>query len=259
MPAMSVTESERAAFEEDGFVVLRGVFEPGEVKAAADEAEALLVRPELTDRKNLRVRRTWNLTQNGEVIELFDPIVDVARGCSALARDARLTSKIAALRGVPEVGLFKDKILFKSPGTVGYPLHQDFIAWPTFPESFTTVVVALDRATAESGAIEVYRRGHAKGCLAPRDGGFHMLADGVVEGLERVVLTLEPGDVAVYGCFMPHRSAPNLGSEPRRHLLVSYADGADEGGARRQQHYEDFHQWLRETYGAMGLGDLHFA
>src|SRR5262249_27704026 len=152
----------------------------------------------------------------------------------------------------------KDKIIFKPRGAVGYPLHQDFIAWPTFPESFTTAVIALDAADETSGAIEVFRGAHAKGCLAPRDGGFHMLDEKLVAGHERVLLQMQPGDAAMYGAFMPHRSAPNRSTSSRRHLLVSYVDGPDEDGARRAGHYEDFHQWLREVYGSMGLGDLHF-
>ena len=45
--------------------------------------------------------------------------------------------------------LFKDKLIFKRPGALGYGLHQDYIAWKSFPESFVTVIVAIDPATEE--------------------------------------------------------------------------------------------------------------
>jgi len=253
-----IGDAERAQLENDGFVVLRGLFDAAAVLAAAAEAQALLQREDLTARTNLRARRTWNMASNGEVLELLDPVVDVSPLCASLANDPRLVQAITALREVPEVALYKDKLIFKPPGTVGYPLHQDYIAWPSFPESFTTAVIALDASAQGSGAVEVFRGAHARGCLAPRDGGFHMLDEKTVAGHERVFLEMEPGDVAIYGCFMPHRSGINQSGAPRRHLLVSYADGADADGGRRADHYDDFHHWLREVYGSMGIGDMHF-
>jgi ectoine hydroxylase-related dioxygenase (phytanoyl-CoA dioxygenase family) len=140
---------------------------------------------------------------------------------------------------------------------LGYPLHQDFIAWPDFPESFTTAVLAIDPASAQSGCIEVFPRAHARGYLSERDGNFHMLELDELPAKEKVALELAPGDVAIYGAFMPHRSDPNRSAESRRHLLVSY-NARREGGEQRQAHYEAFHHYLRSVYGAMGLGDLYF-
>lgn len=50
-----------------------------------------------------------------------------------------------------------------------------------------------------------------------------------------VPLVLEPGDVAVFGGFTPHRSDPNVSAGPRRQLYLSYnADSA--GGDPRAKH-----------------------
>jgi len=123
---------------------------------------------------NLRVRWTHHVDTDVPIFELFDPIVDIAPRCRELALAPRLTAVLAGLLG-DKVCLFKDKLIYKPPGAAGYPLHQDYISWPDFPVSFTTVVVALDRGDAQSGAIEVFPGGHGKGYLSERDGNFHML------------------------------------------------------------------------------------
>ena len=81
---------------------------------------------------------------------------------------------LAALYG-DEACLFKDKLIFKPPGMKGYGLHQDWIAWPGFPESFLTVLVPLDPAGVDNGCTEVFPGYHKQGSLTPRDGQYHEL------------------------------------------------------------------------------------
>lgn len=90
-------------------------------------------------------------------------------------------------------------------------------------------MIAIDGATAENGCIEVFPGAHARGCLAPRDGNFHMLDDSVVKGFPAVPLELAPGDIAIFGCFMPHQSTINRTGSSRRDqalLRVIYSDSA---------------------------------
>lgn len=243
-------------YRRDGILILRGVFSAAELAAAAAETAALLQRTELMEQRNLRGRWQYHYDTGEPVFELFDPIVDLSPRCHDLAYDRRLTSVMETLLGGP-VQLFKDKLIYKPAGAGGYPLHQDFIAWPGFPESFTTAVIAIDRACTESGCIEVFPALHAKGCLSERDGNFHMLSADTVAGASPLELDLQPGDVAIYGCFMPHRSGFNRTQASRRHLLLSYNADAD-GGDQRAAHYQAFHHYLRGIYGMMGMGDLYF-
>ena len=57
-------------------------------------------------------------------------------------------------------------------------------------------------------------------------------------------LDLNPGDVAVFGCLTPHRSAPNRSGVRRRGLFLSYNARSD-GGDQRAAHYAAFHDYLR--------------
>jgi hypothetical protein len=246
----------REAFERDGYVVLRGLFSRQEIDAVAAETDALLSREDLKSNTNLRVRWQYHFETGAPIFELFDPVTDIAPRCDALMRDRRLMDAVEELHG-DRVHPIKDKLIYKAPGSGGYPLHQDYIAWPTFPKSFTTAVVAIDGADEANGCIYVYPGAHARGNLSEPDGNFHILPDSTVENSPKVALALAPGDAAIFGAFMPHRSDVNKSSLSRRHLLFSYNRDSD-GGDCRRVHYDDFHHYLRSIYSAMGLGDMFF-
>ena len=72
-----------------------------------------------------------------------------------------------------------------------------------------------------------------------------------------VPLVLEPGDVAVFGGFTPHRSDPNVSERWRRQLYLSYNASSD-GGEQREKHYREFHAWLRKKYAEFGKADTYF-
>src|SRR5262249_53302806 len=188
--------------------------------------------------------------------EILDPVIDLSPFCAALARDERLLTVLASVYGEP-AHLFKDKLILKPPGARGYDLHQDFIAWPGFPRSFVTALVAVDPSDRHNGCTEVFPGYHTRGCLSPEDGQYHPLPAGTVDEGAAVFLEPQPGDVALFGCFPPHRSAPNASGRWRRALYLSY-NADSEGGDRRDRHYEEFHAWLRERYAEYGKHNVWF-
>jgi 2-aminoethylphosphonate dioxygenase len=243
-------------YREQGFLVERGVFSAAEVAVVAAEADALLVREDLRDANNLRCRWQKHVETGECLFETFDPVVDLSPACARLAADRRLLDRLAALYG-EEACLFKDKLIFKPPGARGYDLHQDYIGWPGFPRSFLTVLVALDAADAANGCTVVYPGYHHRGYLAPEDGNYHPLPAGAVDEARAVPLELRPGDVAVFGCFTPHRSDANRSAGPRRQLYLSY-NALSDGGPQRDRHYDEFHRWLRKRYAEHGKTDVYF-
>src|SRR5262249_13648828 len=153
-------------------------------------------------------------------------VVDIGPVCRFFASDERILTPLRAIYE-DDAFLIKDKLIFKQPGAKGFALHQDYIGWPGFPESFVTVILAIDAANAENGATEVFSAGHAQGCLSPRDGDYHPLAVDRVDEARRVLLEMQPGDLALFGGYMPHRSAPNYSRTTRRQLYLSYSAGRD--------------------------------
>ena len=65
------------------------------------------------------------------------------------------------------------------------------------------------------------------------------------------------GDIAIFGAFTPHRSAPNQADGWRRTLYLSY-NAASDGGDRRTEHYREFHDWLKIKYAEYGKHHVYF-
>ncbi|MHB1425372.1 MAG: phytanoyl-CoA dioxygenase family protein [Gemmataceae bacterium] len=247
---------QRDFYREQGYLILRDFFSDKLMAKAADEAEALPRRSDLIDTDNLRCRFQTNVHTGVRTFETFDPILDLSPLCARLAADARLLAFLADLYG-EEACLFKDKLIFKPPGAKGYGLHQDWIAWGGFPRSFLTVMVPFDRADADNGCTQVFPGYHKNGSLSPEDGQYHELALDRIDEARGVNLELEPGDVAIFGGFTPHRSAPNRSERWRRQLFLSYNKLSD-GGEQRDKHYDEFHRWLRGKHAEHGNNNLYF-
>jgi hypothetical protein len=252
----TLTSAQVADYREQGYLIARGVFSAEEMAEARQEADALLQRTDLIATDNLRCRWQNHVGTGACLFETFDPVIDVGPVCARLAGDRRILDRLACLYG-DEAFLFKDKLIFKPPGAKGYDLHQDYIAWPRFPRSFVTVLVALDPSDRDNGCTEVFPGLHRSGCLSPEDGDYHALPAAAVAGVAGVPLALEPGDLAIFGCFTPHHSAPNRSECWRRQLYLSYNAAAD-GGDCRAQHYEEFHAWLRVKYAEYGKVNVYF-
>jgi ectoine hydroxylase-related dioxygenase (phytanoyl-CoA dioxygenase family) len=257
LEACSIDVDAVESYHAQGYVVVRSVFSSDEMEDARRETEALFRRNDLIDVDNLRCR--WqNHYETGECrFDTFDPVIDLSGGLDRLAREPRILNLLASLYEEPAC-LFKDKLIFKPPGAVGYGLHQDYISWPCFPRSFVTVLVPLDSACDENGCTEVFPGYHKAGYLSPGDGEYHELATSNVDESSGVRLVLEPGDLAVFGCMTPHRSGPNRSQNWRRQLYLSYNAFSD-GGDQRIAHYREFHAWLRTKYAEYGRRDVYFA
>jgi 2-aminoethylphosphonate dioxygenase len=243
-------------FARDGYVVVRGLFSAPEMAMLSIESERLLEMKHLQDVNNIRCRWQQHVDTDECLFDAFDPVADLSSLCDELARDPRLVDIISAIYGEP-AHLLKDKLIFKRPGAKGYDLHQDFISWPSFPKSFITAAVAIDPSDKRNGCTEVFAGCHKLGCLSPRDGDYHALGVEQMDESRRVCLELEPGDVAIFGCFTPHCSGPNRTDCWRRVLYLSYNAESD-GGDSRDAHYAEFRGWLKRKYAEYGKTQTFF-
>lgn len=252
----ALSREQRDGYFADGYLVKERVFGEAEMQELQAEAARLLQRSDLIDNDNIRCR--WqNHAETGECrFDCFDPVIDLSPVCERIARDPRLLQVVSELYGEP-AHLFKDKLIFKPPGALGYGLHQDYISWDTFPTSFVTVIVAIDPADASNGATEVFGGYHQQGLMSPRDGMYHELTAEQVDLSKGVMLNLQPGDIAVFSGYTPHRSAPNLSDQWRRLLYLSYNADSD-GGEQRDRHYTEFKQWLQDCYAEYGKVNTFF-
>ena len=236
--------AELAQYRDSGFIVLRGVFAATEMVGFAAEADRLLIEhAKLVDRNNLRCRFMPHVDSGEPLFEVFDPVNDLSSAFARLAADRRLLAIVESIYGEP-ASLFKEKVIFKPPGALGYDLHQDIPrSWPGFPRSFLTVLVPIDEATETNGCTEVFAAYH-RDFLGPADNQSYMLPADAVDPSRGVKLLLAPGDVAVFHGLTPHRSAPNRTNRSRRAFYASY-NARSEAGDQRARHYAEFHEKMK--------------
>lgn len=134
---------------------------------------------------------------------------------------------------------------------------QDYISWKSFPTSFVTAIVAIDPSDSDNGATEAFPGYHQRGCLSRRDGRYHELPAKTVDASKGVVLSWQPGDVAVFSGCTPHKSDANRSKQYRRLLYLSY-NALSDGGEQREKHYTEFHAWLKDRYAEYGKTNAFF-
>ncbi len=256
--ATGLSTCEMDDYRHAGFVIRRGAFAAGKMAELAAECNRLLTEhADLIDPCNLRCRFMAHVETGESLFEVFDPVNDIAPICRRFSSDPQLLALVESLVGGP-VCLFKEKLIFKPPGALGYNLHQDIPrTWAGFPRTFLTVLIPIDRATEENGCTEIFSGYHHEFMAPPDRPDLYMLPDDAVDGSRRVKLLLEPGDVAMFLGLTPHRSDPNRSSQMRRAFYVSYNAQSD-GGDQRHAHYREFQEKMRGRHASQGRGNMYF-
>lgn len=253
---MQLTPTQIEHFSRRGYLVVPQIITTAQIDEFLRETQPLHSQSEYKDQFNLRCRFKTHPKTGAAYLDALDPVVDIAPTARAIAYTPALLRVLEQLLD-DHVHLFKDKFILKPPGIPGYPLHQDFITWPFFPESFTTALIAIDASNATNGGLTLYPGSHKKGYLSPKDGDFHDLAEADFSAFEKVCIQLDPGDAVIFGCFLVHGSPLNESHAPRRHLYFSYNKHSD-GGEQRQGHYHYFQSWLKKRYSEYGVKNSYF-
>lgn len=227
-------ESETAFYQENGYVLVKGLLDKDEAASYREESHALI------ERLNRDVDPTWGsarqltgddgptMTMGGTSLKHCHDVQFYAAAFSRLIVDPRFTDVAAALTGSPNIGLHHTKLFVKPPEKGSpFPMHQDY---PYFPHALHSVGAAIfhfDDAPEERGCVRVVPGSHREGPLAhDSEGGWHLPFD--EWPLERAVpCEAEAGDVLFFSYFTVHGSGINRSPEARTTVLVQYRDAAD--------------------------------
>ena len=217
---------EKKAWQEEGLLHLRGAFDGEALLRWTDE---LAEWPE-TAGKWMKYFEEVDGERKLCRVENFLPYHEGWRG---VVSDPFLAGVLADAFG--EAGqLFKEKINFKLPGGSGFAAHQDAPAFASFGQSFhITAMVSIDPSTVANGCLEVACGQHAQGLMEMTSA--QVLSEGAIESLEWVPLETDPGDLVIFGSYLPHRSGPNTSEKPRRAAYLTYNASSD--GDFRDQYY----------------------
>lgn len=234
---MSLTEAQRAAYERDGYLVLRGALTDervAEIGAWVDEVAGWAA----ADGPGLH---HFEQTDTGPAPARSEDLVGHHAGLRDLLTAGPVPDLAGELLG-ETAALYKEKVNYKQPGGAGFAPHQDAPAY-RFVDFHVSCMLPLEPATEASGCLWV-ADGRPREVLAMD--GLRGLAVEVVAALDWHPVELAPGDLLWFDSYVPHRSGTNITEVSRRALYLTY--NAASAGDFRSTYYED----KRATFAGLG-------
>ena len=210
-----------AGYEEDGYILVKGMLNP--------EETGLLSRASREDRV-LDQRSFGKGDGEGGTIRLslWNHPTDTIYGM--IARSESIVGTAEKLLG-DEVYHYHSKMIMKDAKVGGaWAWHQDYGYWyqngVLFPH-LTSAYIAVDRATRENGCLQVIRGSHKLGRIehvltGDQAGAGQARVEEVLKRLELVYVEMEPGDALFFHANLLHRSDQNHSDNPRWSMICCY-------------------------------------
>jgi ectoine hydroxylase-related dioxygenase (phytanoyl-CoA dioxygenase family) len=205
----------------------------------------LLAGPSLTHVRNMveevanwpegdrRCQHYHELTENGRVLARTERFLSHHPGLRELFTDGIVSAVVSQLFGESAL-VFKEKINYKLPGGGGFAPHQDAQAY-AYGTSHITCLLAVDENTIDNGCLWFAPGQHGSGLLETDDAG--CLTERIAGSMEWLSAPLSAGGATFFSSFVPHKSRPNLSSESRRSLYVTYTRASE--GDLRSEYYSE--------------------
>ena len=214
----TLTAEQRAAFDQDGFVVLTDVVDPPgliELVGELDHLEAKVERA-LAGLDGAR----YDIAEAGAITFTVHAVLRSA-AARAFTKHPTLVGAAVDLLG-PDVDLYWDQAVYKKPEKPRrFPWHQDTGYTFVDPQHYVTCWVALTDATIDNGCPWILPGAHRAGTL------LHHWVDPIgwecLEDAPGAVAAEVPGGGAVvFSSLTPHLTGPNTTDEVRKAYIVQY-------------------------------------
>jgi phytanoyl-CoA hydroxylase len=203
-------------YEEDGYLLVRGVFDAAEVEAMRNGIARILEAVEGTasDRNHAWVA---GQLKGYHDLQYHDAVF------TRMVAQPRLVAVLTDLIG-PNVQLHHSKMLVKPPEQgAPFPMHQDYPYFPHERHSVLAASVHLDDTDEENGCLHVVPGSHRLGPLEA-EGESHTVDYPLESG---TACPAAAGDVLFFNYLTIHGSGVNRSTRTRRNVLFQYRDPAD--------------------------------
>jgi len=234
MPSI-FTPEQQLAYERDGYVLVRSLFDKEEIAILRDAIETdPQLQASLYDRHDASGKSTRMATWNHP----GDSVYGLA------ARSHRVVDTMEAMLG-GEVYHYHSKLTAKEPLEGGaWEWHQDYGYWYhngcVFPY-MASMMLALDKTTRENGCLQVIRGSHHAGRVdhgvlpGEQVGADPRRVEEMLKTMELVYCEMEPGDGLFFHANVMHRSDQNRSPNRRWTVLFCY------NAARNNPYLEHHH------------------
>lgn len=215
-----LSPKQRAFYEEQGYILIKGLYTRDEAAAFRAEIHALNALQGQTN-------ATWDSVKDGETsISHCHDVHFRSAAFTRLLTDPQLTSIAADIIG-PNVQLHHNKMFIKPPEKGSpFPMHQDYPYFPHRDHSMIAVILHFDDAPREKGCLCVYPGSHKRGPLPSFGSDHHVSTEEFpIEGA--TLIEAEAGDAIFFHYLLVHGSGVNVSSESRTTLLIQLRDPAD--------------------------------
>lgn len=227
-----LTRAEREAWEQEGYVILPGfapahvlermttrIIEMARIADAGGSLDNAYVVPELSlAEKEHPEDRTSKIFRVHRSEPLFHDF----------ASDSRLLDCIEELIG-PELDCFLSQFIFKLPGALGQPWHQDAFYFPFDRGPQVGAWLAVTDATPDNGPLWVLPGSHHEEVheVVPdaREHANFAYVEIIDHDMSRAApVLLKAGDLLLFHSHLMHRSTDNLSNTKRAAMVYHYGE-----------------------------------
>ena len=240
-------EAMRTAWQTDGFFYVRGMVDVAQVRSVEEEVIAA-IRADPPERHPDEVaylsgtdyyiypeKRPSPTAVNVEdrIAKVFNcHVFGVTR---AIAQRPDIVDIAAQLLGASDIDCFQSQFIFKNPGVIGQPWHQDSYYFRFDRQPQVGVWLALSEATLENGCLWVVPGSHAKREIFEHvpdrrpaaNRGYQEIVNQDVSG--QVPALMEPGDVLFFHSYLMHQSTDNVARVRRAAMVYHYGVAGTKG------------------------------
>ena len=239
---MTTTTSAAELYAEQGFLLLKGLYDRDEIEAMRDAVGAIIARAEHAGKTD---NHAWRGAEKDEqqaelVLKGFHDLPYNDAAFTRAATKPELAATLVELIG-PNVQLHHTKMLVKPPENgAPFPMRQDYPFFPHTLHSVTAVSVHLDDANEENGCLRVVPGSHR---LGPIDavGEANELSPAEYPPDAGIAVPAEAGDALIFNYLTVHGSGVNRSDRTRRNVLFQYRDPEDDPIRRRD--FEEHVDW----------------
>ncbi|GCE12704.1 phytanoyl-CoA dioxygenase family protein [Tengunoibacter tsumagoiensis] len=225
--AARLTPEQLHQFEEQGYLILRGVLNTEEVDQLIQtfmEIKAAGSVPGFFEPASAE-------EANGDILKLYPRIMHPHRFNEIALRyllDGRIQAILADLFAEEPLAA-QSMFYFKPAGARGQALHQDNFYLRVEPGTCIAAWFALDPADRDNGGLEVVPGTHKMDIFCPEeaDAALSFTRDFVPipEGLQALPVDLAPGDVLFFNGSLVHGSQPNRTQDRFRRSFICHYIG----------------------------------
>lgn len=217
-----ITQDHVQLYQEQGFVIIRGLFSAEEVASYSDHYTTL------------RESGTYPGDSAGIDIGSDDPLqkyprmIHMHRWDEISMKwmiDARLNKSMTALLG-NEPYAVQTMLYFKPAGARGQALHQDQSYLQVQPGTCMAAWLALDDCDEENGCLQMVPGSHKWPLLCLTDAdinqSFTEITVDLPADVETTPIIMQAGDVAFFNGQVVHGSFPNTSTDRFRRALIGH-------------------------------------